>query len=49
MHKVEPYPCPFCWKWHVGRRTSNKRLRYLVALRKIDAALPQDRDEEVTT
>lgn len=26
-HKVEPYPCPFCYHWHVGREMSIEELR----------------------
>jgi len=25
-HIVEPYPCAFCNKWHIGRVMSTKRL-----------------------
>lgn len=25
----EPYPCPWCWHWHVGRHIKPGRLRYL--------------------
>lgn len=26
-HLVEPYPCPFCQGWHVGRVMSEQELR----------------------
>jgi hypothetical protein len=25
-HRVEPYPCPYCYYWHVGREMDMKRL-----------------------
>lgn len=28
-HKVEAYPCPWCFFWHVGREYDQRRLRYL--------------------
>ncbi len=33
FHKVEPYPCPFCWNWHVGRPKKYAQIKYLAALR----------------
>lgn len=29
--KVEAYPCPFCWNWHVGRAMDMDTLKYLAA------------------
>lgn len=26
-HKVEPYPCPFCDRWHIGRVMSVEELK----------------------
>lgn len=28
-HKVEAYPCPWCFFWHVGREYRTDRLSYL--------------------
>jgi hypothetical protein len=28
-NELEPYPCPFCEKWHVGRKMSEKELERL--------------------
>lgn len=28
-HRVEVYPCPWCYRWHVGRPFSDTGLRHL--------------------
>jgi hypothetical protein len=30
-HDVEPYPCPFCGKWHIGRVMSPTELQAIIA------------------
>lgn len=30
-HKVEPYPCAFCQKWHTGRVMSEDELKTITA------------------
>lgn len=31
-HRVEPYPCPYCYFWHVGREMTMEELKSLAEM-----------------
>lgn len=47
--KVEAYPCPFCWNWHVGRAMNSERLSHLASMvgRKQFTAMTEESRQEV--
>lgn len=45
-HRVESYPCPFCWNWHVGRPKKDGQIKYLAALRQ--SRTPQVQEGDMT-